>query len=78
MKNKILILAILSVLVSSLFSAPMVPWAVEKVQPDGTKITVYLKGDERVNWMVSEDGYTLMYDSQNYVVYAQKDLKIKK
>jgi len=78
MKTKILLLAILSVSVSSLFAVPAVPWAVEKVQPDGTVITVYLKGDEKINWMESEDGYTLVYDSLNYVVYAQKDLKIKK
>jgi len=73
MKTKILLLAILSVSVSSLFAVPAVPWAVEKVQPDGTVISVYLKGDERVNWMESEDGYTLVYDSQNYVVYAKTD-----
>ena len=73
MKNKFLLLAILLVAVSSLFAVPAVPWIVEKTQPDGTKISVYLKGDEKVNWMESEDGYTLMYDEQRYVVYAQTD-----
>jgi len=73
MKNNFLILIILFVSVSSLFAVPAVPWAVEKVQPDGTKISVFLKGDEYVNWMESADGYTLMYDSLKYVVYAQTD-----
>ena len=73
MKNKCLLLAILLVSVRSLFAVPAVPWAVEKVQPDGTKISVFLKGDEYVHWMESEDGYTLMYDAQRYVVYAQID-----
>jgi len=73
MRNYFLIIAILLVSVSSLFAVPAVPWAVEKEQPDGTKISVFLKGDERVNWMESADGYTLMYDSLKYVVYAQMD-----
>jgi len=73
MKDKFLILAILFVPVRLLFAVPAVPLAVEKVQPDGTKISVYLKGDEKVNWMESADGYTLMYDSLKYVVYAKTD-----
>ena len=75
MKDKFLLLAILLVSVHSLFAVPAVPWTVEKVQPDSTKISVYLKGDEKVHWMESEDGYTLMYDSLRYVVYAQTDGK---
>ncbi|MDR0437379.1 MAG: M6 family metalloprotease domain-containing protein [Bacteroidales bacterium] len=73
MKNIFLALAILLLSVSSLFAVPAVPWAVEKVQPDGTTISVFLKGDENVSWMESADGYTLMYDSLRYVVYAQTD-----
>jgi len=73
MKNKFVLLAILFISVNSLFAVPAVPWGVEKVQPDGTKISVYLRGDENVNWMESADGYTLMYDAQKYVVYAQTD-----
>jgi len=73
MKNKFLLLAILFVSSRLLFAVPAVPWAIEKEQPDGTKISVYLKGDEKVNWMESADGYTLMYDSLKYVVYAQID-----
>jgi len=73
MKNTILLFALLFVSIHSLFAVPAVPWAVEKEQPDGTKISVFLKGDENINWMESEDGYTLMYDAQKYVVYAQTD-----
>lgn len=73
MRNKFLFLAILFVPVCSLFAVPAVPWAVEKIQPDGTKISVFLRGDESENWMESADGYTLMYDSLQYVVYAQTD-----
>ncbi|GHT09640.1 hypothetical protein FACS189426_08560 [Bacteroidia bacterium] len=55
------------------FAVPAVPWPVEKTQPDGTKITVYLRGDEKVHWMESLDGYTLMYDAKKYIVYAEQD-----
>jgi len=73
MKKIIFISVILFVSVNFLFAVPAVPWAVEKVQPDGTIISVFLKGDENVSWMESVDGYTLMYDSLMYVVYAQTD-----
>ena len=72
-KNHFLLLVLLLVSVSSLFAVTAAPWAVEKIQPDGSKISVYLKGDEKVHWMESEDGYTLMYDSLRYIVYAQID-----
>jgi len=54
-------------------AVPAVPWPVEKIQPDGSKITVYLRGDEKVHWMESLDGYTLMYDAQKNIVYAEQD-----
>ena len=50
MKNYILFFTLMFVSVCSLFASPMVPWAVEKEQPDGTKISVFLKGDENVSW----------------------------
>ncbi|MDR2057518.1 MAG: choice-of-anchor J domain-containing protein [Dysgonamonadaceae bacterium] len=68
-----LLLCIYCAILQEVFAVPAVPWPVEKVQPDGSKITVYLKGDEKVHWMESMDGYTLMYDSMKYVVYAEKD-----
>ena len=55
------------------FAVPAVPWPVDKTQPDGTKITVYIRGDEKVHWMESLDGYTLMYDAEKYIVYAEQD-----
>ena len=73
MKTYSLLFLFLFVSVHSLFAVPAVPWAVEKEQPDGTKISVYLKGDENVSWMESADGYTLMYDTLKYVVYAETD-----
>jgi M6 family metalloprotease-like protein len=69
----ILTLGVLSLLARDAFAVTAVPWPVEKTQPDGTAISVYLRGDEKVHWMESMDGYTLMYDDQKYVVYAKQD-----
>jgi hypothetical protein len=71
----ILLLGIVCAVTHNSWAVPAVPWPVEKVQPDGTKVTVYLRGDEKVNWFESLDGYTLMYDSNKYLVYAEQDAK---
>ncbi|MDL2243457.1 M6 family metalloprotease domain-containing protein [Bacteroidales bacterium OttesenSCG-928-J19] len=75
MKARFSLLALLLFICSipSLFAVPAVPWPIEKQQPDGTIITVYLKGDEKLHWMESPDGYTLLYNDNHQVVYAQLD-----
>jgi M6 family metalloprotease-like protein len=63
-------------LISHVFTAnavPAFPGLIQKKQPDGTTISVYLKGDEKVHWMESEDGYSLLYDGNHTVVYAVSD-----
>ncbi|MDR0506752.1 MAG: M6 family metalloprotease domain-containing protein [Dysgonamonadaceae bacterium] len=59
----------------SLFAVPASPELVEITLPDGTMVSYYIKGDERVHWNQSPDGYTLLYDSQQRLVYAEKDTK---
>jgi M6 family metalloprotease-like protein len=54
-------------------AVPAFPNLIKKIQPDGTEISVFLKGDEFVHWMESPDGYTLLHDKAGYVVYAQSD-----
>ncbi|MDR1203716.1 MAG: M6 family metalloprotease domain-containing protein [Tannerellaceae bacterium] len=71
----ILFLGVLSLFARDVFAVTAVPWPVEKTQPDGTVISVYLRGDEKVHWMESMDGYTLMYDNQKYIVYAKQDAR---
>ncbi|MDR1973130.1 MAG: M6 family metalloprotease domain-containing protein [Bacteroidales bacterium] len=58
---------------SALLAVPANPNPVEKTQPDGTKITVLIKGDEHVHWLESVDGYTLMYNDKKEVVFATHD-----
>lgn len=50
------------------------PHKIKYPQPDGkTIVTLTMRGDERVSWAETEDGYTLVYNSQGYFVYATLD-----
>jgi len=52
------------------FSVPAYPYFIQIEQPDGEEITVKMRGDERMKWMESEDGYSLLYDENKFIVYA--------
>jgi M6 family metalloprotease-like protein len=51
-------------------AVPAYPDAIHYTQPDGNTVTIFLKGDEKVNWSESIDGYTLMKNSQGAYEYA--------
>lgn len=70
------VLVILFFILSAIFSgqtAPAYPDLILVDQPNGEKISVYIKGDEKIRWMESEDGYSLLYNSENFIVYAILD-----
>ncbi len=54
-------------------SVPAYPHPIEFSQPDGTTITILLKGDEKVNWAETIDGYTILVTKEGYYEYAVKD-----
>ncbi|NQY86162.1 MAG: M6 family metalloprotease domain-containing protein [Colwellia sp.] len=47
------------------------PHSINAMQPDGTKIVLRLKGDERFHWQEDANGYTVLRDKGRYV-YAIK------
>lgn len=57
----------------SAMAIPAKPGLRKIKQPDGTEITVKLCGDECLNWFETEDGYKLLRNSNNYLVYAVND-----
>ena len=55
------------------FASPAFPGLGKAKQPDGTTVSLYMKGDEKMHWMESEDGYSLLYDNNKNIVYATAD-----
>ena len=55
------------------YAIPAYPDPVLVTQPDGTTLTIMIKGDERIHWRESMDGYTLLYNHDGYLTYAQLD-----
>ncbi len=61
--------------VSALKAVPAYPKKVTTTQPDGTKIEVFLRGDENYHWAETVDGYTLLRDKENFWTFAECDAK---
>ncbi|MFZ4412596.1 MAG: M6 family metalloprotease domain-containing protein [Bacteroidales bacterium] len=51
------------------------PYPIEFKQPDGSKITILLKGDEKVRWAETSDGYAILYNQFGTYEYAVLDSK---
>lgn len=58
---------------STALAVPAIPKPITVKQPDGTSITIMLRGDEHLNWAETTDGYTLLRDGQGYLSFAEKD-----
>ncbi|MDR0686895.1 MAG: M6 family metalloprotease domain-containing protein [Dysgonamonadaceae bacterium] len=70
----------LNILLSVLFFMPVLvkavparPTLVDLTQPDGRTVQVYIRGDEKIRWLESPDGYSLLYGEDNFIVYAVAD-----
>ena len=73
-KAKLLILlALLLIIMPFLHAVPAIPHPVTFTQPNGDTLTVKIKGDERIHWHESTDGYTLLFNKAGYLSYAQLD-----
>ncbi len=60
---------------SSLYGSPAYPELIQFTQPDGSRITIRMMGDEYVRWAETEDYYTLLYNSEGFLEYAVLDSK---
>ena len=54
-----------------LHAVPAYPGPVIFTQPDGTKINISLKGDEKAKWAVTADGYTVLFNDKGFLEYAE-------
>jgi len=44
-------------------------------QTNGKTLTIYLKGDEKVKWATTEDGYTILLNNKSVYEYAIQNMK---
>lgn len=74
MKRALTILCLLMAIpLHHIIASPAYPYPISYKQPDGSTLTITLKGDEHVKWAISEDGYTLLRDKKGYFEYANTD-----
>jgi len=73
MKKSILLICLLCLTYGVLLAIPAYPYPITFTQPNGDTLTVSIKGDERIHWYESIDGYTLLINSDGYMSYAQLD-----
>ena len=70
MKKVITATLVLVMSVLNLIAVNAYPHLVSFTQPDNNIVSIYIKGDEKVHWMESEDGYSLLYNSDGYYTTA--------
>ena len=73
--RKILSLGLfLSIFFFNLMAVDAYPELIRFRQPDKkTFVSIYMKGDEKVHWAETEDGYSLVTNDKGYFVYAMMD-----
>lgn len=49
---------------------PAYPGVIARVQPDGDTLHTYLRGDERMHWTMTMDGWQVMEDKHGHLCYA--------
>ena len=73
MKKISVIIAIIMVASASIFAMPANPNPVTYKLPDGTEITIQLRGNEWINWAETLDGFTILLNADGFWEYAVKD-----
>ena len=54
---------------------PAIRDLIERVQPNGDTLHVYLRGDERSHFTMTEDGWQVMENKKGWLKYAKKNRK---
>ena len=69
--RKVLLLFVLGLLCIVARAIPADPTPMQVTQPDGTKLTIVLHGDEFFHYVTTSDGYTVMKNTAGYYTYAR-------
>lgn len=49
---------------------PAAPYPIVREQPNGETVTILMRGDERMHWMITQDGWQVVEDSKSRLCYA--------
>jgi len=60
---------------TEIHAKPASPYPVKRQMPDGTEITVLIKGDEKQHVLFSLDGYLLLSNEENLLFYADSNAR---
>jgi M6 family metalloprotease-like protein len=66
---------LLLIVIKDSIAVPADPHPVKYKQPDGNVVTIMLKGDEKVHWAETVDGYTLLSNGKGGWEYARMNRK---
>ena len=66
----ILLFATALIATQQTFAVPAYPNPINYTLPDGTEITIQLRGDEWLNWAETPDGFTLLRNLEGFFEYA--------
>jgi M6 family metalloprotease-like protein len=75
MKKVLLICVIAVFAINASIAVPAYPGLIKYNLPDGQLLEIYLKGDERLHWAETPDGYTLILNKEGFYEYAMLDNK---
>ena len=73
MKKSFILLTFLFIFTTLLYAIPAIPYPITFSQPNGDTLTIMVKGDERIHWHETMDGFTLLFNKAGYLSYAQLD-----
>ena len=73
MKKSLMIVMAMLLGITSVWSRPATRGVAQITQPDGSTLSIRLKGDEWRHYNTTADGYALTRDTRGYYVYAQLD-----
>jgi len=70
--KRLFILVLTTVLFATqqIFAVPAYPNPINYTLPDGSQITIQLRGNEWINWAETLDGFTLLRNSEGFFEYA--------
>ena len=73
MKRTIVLMMTMLLGIVSLWARPGYSKPVDVFQPDGTTVTLLMRGDEFLSFMTTTDGYTVVKGDDGFYRYAEKD-----